>query len=85
MRTERTSVAGLTVYNTNNGTGTAPNKRVNYVGIAGANVAGSIPTPPRIEITNTYSSGTTRLSNFWIGRSIDDTTNPFGGGISLIM
>ena len=71
------NIAGLTVYNTNNGTGTAPNKRVNYVGIAGANVAGSIPTPPRIEITNTYSSGTTRLSNFWIGRSIDDTTNPF--------
>jgi len=71
------NVAGLKVYNTNNGTGTAPNKRVNYVGIDGDDIDGSIPTPPRIEITNTYSSGTTRLSNFWIGRSIDDTTNPF--------
>ena len=52
------NVAGLKVYNTNNGTGTAPNKRVNYVGIDGDDIDGSIPTPPRIEITNTYSSGT---------------------------
>jgi len=71
------NTTGLTIYNTNDGVGVAPDVRVNYVGISGANVLGSIPAPPRIEITNTYSSGTARLSDVWIGRSIDDTTNPF--------
>lgn len=71
------NTTGLTVFNTNDMTGTPPTKRVNYVKMAAANLPGSIPAPPRIEITNTYSSGETRLSNVWLGRSIDDATNPF--------
>lgn len=70
------NTTGLTVYNTNDMTGTAPTKRVNYVKVAAASVLGSIPTPPRIEITNTYSNGQARLSNIWIGRAIDNATYP---------
>ena len=70
------NTTGLVVYNTNDMTGTPPTQRVNYVKMLAANVTGSIPTPPRIEITNTYSNGTARLSNIWIGRAIDDATYP---------
>ena len=70
------NTTGLTVFNTNDMTGTAPTKRVNYVKMAAASVTGSIPTPPRIEMTNTYSNGTARLSKIWIGRSIDNATYP---------
>jgi len=69
------NTTGLTVYNTNDGTGAAPSKRVNYVGIDGDDVDGSIPTQPRIEIQSTYSAS--RLYDIWVGRSLDDTTNPF--------
>jgi hypothetical protein len=71
------NTTGLTVFNTNDMTGTPPTQRVNYVKMTAANLPGSIPAPPRIEITNTYSSGETRLSNVWLGRSIDDAINPF--------
>ncbi len=71
------NTTGLTVFNTNDMTGTPPTQRVNYVKMTAANLPGSIPAPPRIEITNTYSSGETRLSNVWLGRAIDDATNPF--------
>lgn len=70
------NTTGLVVYNTNDMTGTAPTKRVNYVKMAAASVLGSIPTPPRIEITNTYSNGQARLSNIWIGRAIDEAAYP---------
>lgn len=70
------NTTGLTVFNTNDMTGTPPAQRVNYVKMASASVTGSIPTPPRIEMTNTYSNGTARLSRIWIGRSIDNATNP---------
>ena len=72
------NTTGLTVYNTNDMTGTAPTKRVNYVKMVAANVTGSIPTPPRIEMTNTYDPviPNQRLSNIWMGLSIDDATYP---------
>jgi hypothetical protein len=70
------NTAGLAVYNTNDMTGTAPTKRVNYVKMLAASVTGAIPTPPRIEITNTYDNGTARVSNIWMGLSIDDATYP---------
>lgn len=70
------NTTGLVVYNTNDMTGTAPTKRVNYVKMAAAAVTGSIPTPPRIEITNTYNNGTARISNVWVGLAIDDATYP---------
>lgn len=70
------NTTGLTVYNTNDMTGTAPNKRVNYVKMVAANVMGSIPTPPRIEIVNTYAPTGSRLSNFWMGLAIDDAAYP---------
>jgi len=74
------NTTGLTVYNTNDGTGTAPSKRVNYVGIDGDDVDGSIPTQPRIEIQSTYADS--RLYDIWVGRSLDDTTYPFQWFIS---
>ncbi len=70
------NTAGLTIYNTNDLTGTAPNKRVNYAKVTGAQVLGSIPTPPRIEMTNTYPAVGARISNVWLGRSIDNATYP---------
>ena len=70
------NTTGLTVYNTNDMTGTAPTRRVNYVKMLGTSITGSIPTPPKIEITNTYSNGDARLSYFWIGRAIDDAVYP---------
>ena len=70
------NTTGLVVYNTNDMTGTAPTKRVNYVKMLAAAVTGSIPTPPRIEITNTYSNGLERIGKVWMGLSIDDATYP---------
>jgi hypothetical protein len=70
------NTSGLTVYNTNDMTGTSPTKRVNYVKMLAANVTGDIPTPAIIEITNTYTNGTARLSKIWMGLAIDDATYP---------
>jgi hypothetical protein len=70
------NTTGLTVFNSNDMTGTAPTKRVNYVKMLAASVAGSIPTPPRIEMTDTYNNGTTRLDKILIGLAVDDVSYP---------
>lgn len=49
---------GINVFNCDDASGSAPNKRVNYVEIAAAAVIGDLPAPPRLEFTNTYNNVT---------------------------
>ncbi|MFZ3150253.1 MAG: hypothetical protein WA116_01060 [Anaerolineaceae bacterium] len=44
---------GITVYNCNDNIGTSPNRRCNYVMVNSTYITGDLPTPPRIEFTNT--------------------------------
>ena len=57
---------GINVYNCNDGSGTAPNKRNNYVEMS--NLGGDLPARCRIEMTNLYNSES-RLYYVWIGRN----------------
>jgi hypothetical protein len=66
------NTTGLKIYSCNDGTGTTGNKRNNYVTIASGSVIGSLPSPARVELTNTYATG--NLSAVWIGQSIDNAT-----------
>lgn len=71
------NLTGAIVHNT-----MAEGEITNYVTIDGTYVGGSIPAQPRIEIKNTYSSESTRISNIWLGRAvIDDPTYPLIGFI----
>lgn len=71
------NLTGATVHNTMADLGI-----VNYVGIDGADVEGSIPAQPRIEIKNTYNASA-RISNVWLGRAvIDNPTYPLVGFIT---
>lgn len=67
------NTAGLNVYNCNDGTGSSPNKKHNYVAITGANVSGDLPGSTRLEMTNTYA--TNRLYFLWIGQNWTDPAN----------
>jgi hypothetical protein len=49
------NTTGLKVYNCNDQSGAAPNKRVNHVDIAAP--SGDLPAPLRLEITNNYNDG----------------------------
>jgi hypothetical protein len=62
-------MGGITVFNCNDGSGTPPNKRHNYVQIASEAIGGDLPAPFRMEISNTYDSSE-RLSNVWIGHNV---------------
>lgn len=62
--------AGINVLNTNDLAGTAPNIRCNYIDIAAASVAGELPTPIKLQLTNRYAYS---LGAGWIGLN---TTNP---------
>lgn len=44
--------SGLALYNCNDLSGTAPNKRANYADIAAGAIDGTLPAPAHIEITN---------------------------------
>jgi hypothetical protein len=48
--------AGLKLYNSNDQSGAAPNKRANYADIAGAAVVGGVPAPLTVSFTNTDAS-----------------------------
>jgi hypothetical protein len=41
---------GIRIYNCNDGSGTSPNRRCNYVDIAGSSILGDLPAPSRIRI-----------------------------------
>jgi hypothetical protein len=63
------NITGLNVYNYNDGTGSSPNKRHNYVDIAAASVAGDLPAATRLELSNTYNVDSRQLRDVWIGQS----------------
>ena len=60
--------AGIEVYNCNDGTGTAPNKRNNYVEIKAADVTGTLPAPLKIELKN-IASGAVTWGTFYLARN----------------
>jgi hypothetical protein len=64
------NTAGLTVYNCNDGVGTSPNKRNNYVQIAAGVISGDMPAPVRLEITNTYNSAA-QLYTVWLSHNVE--------------
>jgi hypothetical protein len=66
-------LTGLVVYNANDGAGAPPADRVNYVEIDGADVAGDLPAPVRLELTNTYAGES--LGWLWIGHGTQSPTN----------
>jgi hypothetical protein len=61
------NTTGLRVYNCNDGSGSAPNKRVMYADIAAASVDGDLPGATRLEMTSEYSPDS--MYKFWIGQS----------------
>jgi hypothetical protein len=63
------NTSGLNVFNCNDGSGTSPNRRHNYVEIASAAVGGTLPAPLRLEMTNNFDSAS-RLNNLWIAQNI---------------
>jgi len=65
------NTSGLNVFNTNDGVGTSPNKRNNYVDVAGTAIVGDLHGATRLEMINTYA--TSRLGLLWIGQNY---TNP---------
>lgn len=68
------NTAGLKVFSCNDGTGSVPNKRCNYVEINGPNVKGDLPAAVRLELTNTYASEH-KLGNIWIGHGWQPSAN----------
>jgi len=66
----------LNVYNCNDGDGTSPNKRNNYVEIGAASVVGDLPAPARLEMTNQFNSAN-RLYNIWLGHNVRSTPDLF--------
>jgi len=58
------SATGLAVYNCNDASGTAPNKRNNYVQIAANAVGGNLPAPVQLELTNNTGSSVTYYEIF---------------------
>jgi hypothetical protein len=53
-------LAGLKIYNCNDGTGAAGSVRVNYVQMAAADILGDMETPLYIEITHTFAASAAR-------------------------
>lgn len=70
------NITGLNVYNCNDGVGTSPNKRNNYVEIGAASVVGDLPAPVRLEMTNQFDS-TYRLYNIWLSHNVRSTPDLF--------
>ena len=65
---------GINVFNCNDGSGTTPNKRNNYVEMS--NLGGELPARCRIEIVNWYNSSS-RLYNIWIGKNAFSNPSSF--------
>jgi hypothetical protein len=60
-------LSGLLIYNCHDD-GDDYGTRINYVEIDGADVEGDLPTPVRIELTNTYA--TEEVGTVWVGHNI---------------
>lgn len=66
----RVSASNINVYNCNDGSGSAPNVRRNYVDIDGDDILGDLPAPSRIRIYNAYNT------KFYLGLAFTpDITN----------
>lgn len=63
------NTSGLIVFNCNDGSGTSPNKRHNYIEIGSSAVAGTLPTPLRLEMTNQYDIAA-RLNSLWVSHNV---------------
>jgi hypothetical protein len=66
--------AGLEVFNCNDGVGTPPNDRVNYVDVKAADVDGELPAATRLELTRDYTSADD-FTIFYIGQNVHDPAN----------
>jgi hypothetical protein len=66
--------AGLEIFNCNDGSGTPPNDRVNYVDIKAADVDGELPAATRLELTRDYTSSDD-FTIFYIGQNVNDPSN----------
>lgn len=62
------NTSGLNVFNANDGSGTSPTKRNNYVDIASANITGAIPAPVRVKMQN-KSGSSVGYANFWMANN----------------
>ena len=68
------NIAGLNIYNCNDGAGSSPNDRVNYCSIKAADVGGDLPGATRLEMTNAYNDAD-YLGYVWIGHNFTDPAN----------
>jgi hypothetical protein len=70
------TTSGLNVFNCNDGTGTSPTKKNNYVDIGAGVILGNAPAPFRIEMTNQYNSAS-RLYNIWLAHNVFSSPTNF--------
>lgn len=69
------NTAGLGVYTVNDGNGTSPSKRNNYLAIDAAEVTGSLPAPVKLELANANGSATSWDRWFIAVNSFNDPAN----------
>lgn len=69
------SATGLAVYNCNDASGTAPNKRNNYVQIAATDVVGALPAPVKLELKNAIGSSETWANFYLANNAFSDPAN----------
>lgn len=63
------NTSGLNVFNCNDGSGSSPNVRHNYVAIGSTAILGNLPSACRIEMTNQYNSAS-RMYNVWLAQNV---------------
>ena len=64
------AATGLAIYNCNDGSGSSPNKRNNYVQIAANDVVGTLPAPVKVEFKQNLA-GTMLLSGLYMATNAD--------------
>lgn len=69
------NTSGLKIYNCGDSTGTSPNKRDNYVQVAANDVAGDVPAPVRLELTNTTGGSLWIFELFAATNAFSDPAN----------
>jgi len=71
-----TGSGGINVFNCNDGSGTVPNKRYNYVQIDASNVTGNLPAPAVITVINGYDDSA-RLNEIYISHNVFSNPSSF--------
>jgi hypothetical protein len=64
------SATGLAIYNCNDGVGSSPNKRHNYVQIAAGVITGTLPAPVKVEFKQNLA-GTMLISGLYMATNAD--------------